>query len=155
MATASPRKFDYVRSLGASEVLDYKDEQIVSKLRDLGPYEFVMTASGDAKGATALSEILQPKGGIFVSTRPKSEQMELAANVSLLYDFFSMTTQRVENADFTSWWYDDYLPMALAGGVTPTPLEKRPGGLYGVQEACDDVFMGRSMKKLVLNPHPG
>lgn len=155
MATASPRKFDYVRGLGASEVLDYKDEQIISKLRQLGPYGFVMTASGDAKGASAISDILQPTGGRFVSTRPKSEDMHLAPNISLLYDFFSMSTQKMENMDFTTWWYSDYLPMALAGGVTPTPLENRPGGLYGIQEACDDVLAGRSQMKLVLNPQAG
>ena len=152
MATASPHKFDYVRGLGATEVLDYKDDQVVSKVKRLGPYDFVMTASGDAKGANAISDILQPAGGKFASTRPKSEEMNLAGNVSLIYEFFSMTTQAPENADFTKWWYNDYLPVALAGGVTPTPLEKRPGGLRGVQEACSDVLEGRSPKKLVLNP---
>ncbi|KFY29080.1 hypothetical protein V493_02565 [Pseudogymnoascus sp. VKM F-4281 (FW-2241)] len=152
VATASPQKFDYVRSLGASEVVDYKDEQVVARLRELGPYDFVMTASGDAKGATAISDILQPAGGKFVSTRPKNEEMHLAANVSLLYDFFSMTTQREENAAFTTWWYSHYLPMALAGGVTPTPLERRSGGLHGIKEACEDVIAGRSPKKLVLSP---
>lgn len=152
MATASPHKFDYVRSLGASEVLDYKDEQIVEKLRELGPYDFIMTASGDAKGATAISDILQPAGGKFVSTRPKSEEMRLAANVSLLYDAFSMATQKEENATFTTWWYSHYLPMALAGGVTPTPLEKRSSGLNGIQAACEDVLAGRSSKKLVFSP---
>ncbi|OBT43062.1 hypothetical protein VE00_05524 [Pseudogymnoascus sp. WSF 3629] len=152
VATASPRKFDYVRGLGASEVLDYKDEQIVKKLQELGPYDFVMTASGDAVGATAISDILQPAGGKFVSTRPKSEEMRLAPNVSLLYGFFSMATQKAENAAFTTWWYGDYLPTALAGGVTPTPLEKRPGGLSGIQAACEDVLAGRSPKKLVLSP---
>lgn len=152
VATASTHKFDYVRSLGASTVLDYKDEQIVSKLKALGPYDFVMTASGDSKGATAISDILQPVGGQFASTRPENDEMKLASNVKLLYDFFSMTTQKEENRDFTRWWYDDYLPKALAGGVVPTPLEKRSNGLSGVQKACDDVLAGRSSKKLVLNP---
>ncbi|KAJ5496980.1 hypothetical protein N7463_008967 [Penicillium fimorum] len=152
VATASPQKFDYVRKLGATEVLDYKDAQIVSKLKQLGPYDFVMTASGDDKGANAISEVLQPSGGRFASTRPKSEGMNLADNVSLIYDFFSTATQKAENRSFTSWWYRDYLPTALAGGVTPTPLEKRPGGLCKIQEACSDVLEGRSSKKLVLNP---
>lgn len=133
-------------------MMDYKDEQIVSKLKALGPYDYVMTASGDAKGATAISDILQPEGGQFASTRPENNEMTLASNVKLLYDFFSMTTQKEENGDFTRWWYDEYLPMALAGGVVPTPLEKRSNGLSGVQKACDDVLAGRSSKKLVLNP---
>ncbi|CAI7620610.1 unnamed protein product [Penicillium pancosmium] len=152
VTTASPRKFDYVRGLGANEVLDYNDDHIVLKLRDLGPYEFVMSASGDVKGANAISDILQPFGGEFASTHPKTEAMQLAPNVSLLYDLFSMATQKKENEGFTNWWYEDYLPLALAGGVKPTPLEKRSGGLYRVQEACDDILGGRNMSKIVLNP---
>ncbi|KNG84184.1 putative alcohol dehydrogenase [Aspergillus nomiae NRRL 13137] len=152
VATASPGKFDYVRSLGASEVVDYRDEQAVSKLKALGPYKFVMTASGDAAGAHAISDILQPEGGVFASTRPQSEEMHLADNVELLYDYYSMATQKPENAAFSKWWYEEYLPVALAGGVTPTPLEKRAGGLSGIQNACEDIINGRSPKKLVLNP---
>lgn len=152
MATASPQKFDYVRSLGASEVHDYKDDQIASTLKRLGPFDFVMSASGDARGANIISDILQPAGAKFVSTRSKSEEMNLAPNVSLIYDAFSMTTQKAENADFTKWWYNDYLPAALAGGVTPTPLEKRTNGLHGLQEASTAVLEGRTSKKLILNP---
>nr|XP_001394807.2 alcohol dehydrogenase [Aspergillus niger CBS 513.88] len=152
IATASPRKFDYVRGLGASTVLDYKDDEIVSKLKNLGPYDYIMTASGDAKGANAISEILQPNGGTFASVRAQSNEMNLAKNVRLVYDFFSMTTQKPENSNFTEWWYHDYLPGALEGKVTPTPLEKRTGGLNSIQEACTDVLEGRSPKKLVLNP---
>ncbi|KAI9369430.1 chaperonin 10-like protein [Aspergillus egyptiacus] len=152
VATASPRKFEYVRGLGASTVLDYKDDEIVSKLKSLGPYDYIMTASGDAKGAQALSEILQPDGGTFASVRPQSDEMNLAGNVHLTYDFFSMTTQKPENGDFAEWWYRDYLPEALGGKVTPTPWEKRTGGLNGIQDACTDVLEGRSPKKLVLDP---
>lgn len=151
IATASPKKFDYVRGLGASEVLDYKDDQIVSSLQRLGPYDFVLLASGDAKGVNAISDILQPRGGTFATTRPKSDDMNLAGNVNLVYDYFSMATQKPENADFAKWWYQNYLPTALAGNVTPTPLEKRSGGLAGIQQACEDVIKGVSSKKLVLN----
>lgn len=149
MATASPAKFDYVRSLGAATVLDYKDEQIVSKLKGLGPFDFIMLTSGDPK---AISDILQPSGGTFASTRPKSDEMDLAENVTLIYDSFSMTTQQPENASFTQWWYDNYLPAALAGGVIPTPLEKRPGGLAALEKGCQDTLEKRSSKKLVVNP---
>lgn len=76
-----------------------------------------MTASGDAKGINAISDILQPETGPFSSTRLKSDEMSLAGNVGLIYDFFSMTTQKPGNAGFTKWWYHDYLPVDLAGGM--------------------------------------
>lgn len=151
MATASPGKFDYVRGLGASEVVDYRDQHAVSKLKALGPYKFVMTASGDVAGAHAISDILQPEGGVFVSTRPQSKEMDLPDNVRLIYDFYSMATQKPENAAFSKWWYEDYLPASIAGGVTPTPLDKRSGGLSGIQNACEEV-LGRAGKKLILDP---
>lgn len=152
MATASPRKFEYVRGLGASEIFDYKDDQVVAKLKQLGPYDFVMTASGDVKSADSISEVLQPGGGVFASTRPKNDEMKLAENVDLIYDAFGMTAQKPENAKFSEWWYHDYLPAALAGGVTPTPLEKRTGGLAGIQDVCREILDGRSQKKPILNP---
>lgn len=141
-----------MRGLGASEVFDYKDDQIVDKLKQFGPFDFVMTASGDVRSADSISEILQPGGGVFASTRPKNDEMKLAENVDLIYNSFSMTTQKPENAEFSKWWYHDFLPSALAGRVTPTPLEKRTGGLLGIQDACRDILDGRSPKKLVLNP---
>lgn len=152
MATASPRKFEYVRGLGASTVFDYKDDEIVSKLKSLGPYDYIMTASGDATSANAISEVLQPEGGTFASVRAQSDEMKMPKNVQLVYDAFSMSTQKPENGVFTEWWYRDYLPGALGGNVTPTPLEKRAGGLNRIQDACTDVLEGHSPKKLVLDP---
>ena len=152
MATASPRKFEYVRGLGASTVFDYKDDEIVSKLKSLGPYDYIMTASGDTTSANAISEVLQPEGGTFASVRAQSDEMKMPKNVQLVYDAFSMSTQKPENGDFTEWWYGDYLTGALGGKVTPTPLEKRAGGLNRIQDACTDVLEGHSPKKLVLDP---
>ncbi|KAE8363585.1 hypothetical protein BDV27DRAFT_146023 [Aspergillus caelatus] len=121
MATASPRKFEDVRGLGGSAVFDYKDDEIVPKLKSPGPYDFIMTASGDAIGTNTSSEVLQPGGGTFASVGPQSNGTHLAENVHL---------------------YGDYLPGALGGNVTPTALEKRPGGLNKIQEACADVLEG-------------
>lgn len=108
-----------VRGLGASAVFDYKDDDIVSKLKEVGPYGFIMTASGDARSANPLSEILQPGGGTFASVRPQSDEMHLAGNVHLVYDSFSMIAQKPENTAFMEWWYHTYLPNALAGNVIP------------------------------------
>ncbi|KAE8420587.1 hypothetical protein BDV36DRAFT_281279 [Aspergillus pseudocaelatus] len=132
MATSSPRKFEDVRGLGGSAVFDYKDDEIVPKLKSLGPYDFIMTASGDAIGTNTSSEVLQPGGGTFASVGPQSNETHLAENVHL----------KPETTGFTEWWYGDYLPGALGGNVTPTALEKRPGGLNKTQEACADVLEG-------------
>jgi hypothetical protein len=110
-----------------------------------------MSASGDPASATAISEILQPSGGRFVTTHPKNDQMRLAENVEYIYDFLAMVTQKPENSVFSAWWYDEYLPAALGGKVVPTPFEKRKGGLDEIQGVCDDMIAGKQSKKLVLS----
>lgn len=47
IATASLRGFAHVKELGASQVFDYESTDIESELRSLGPFRFMMTASGD------------------------------------------------------------------------------------------------------------
>lgn len=65
VSTASPRNFDFVKSLGATEVFDYKDPRVVSKIKK---------ATGDSitKAVDAISEkssqgltaeALSPQGG--------------------------------------------------------------------------------------------
>jgi hypothetical protein len=112
-----------------------------------------MSASGDAASANAINEILKPNGGRFVMTRPKNDQIQLASNVEYIYDFLAQATQHPENAAFSKWWYDEYLPAALGGTVVPTPFEKRKGGLGGIQAACDDIVAGKHLAKLVLSPN--
>ena len=68
VTTASPRNFDFVKSLGASEVFDYKDPDVVAKIK---------AATGDSitKAVDAISlkesqritaEALAPSGGEVV-----------------------------------------------------------------------------------------
>jgi len=118
----------------------------------MGPFDFIMSASGDPASANAISEILQPDGGRFVITRPKNDQMRVAENVEYIYDFLSLATHKPENAPFSKWWYEEYLPTALAGNVVPTPFEKRQGGLGAIQAACDDIIAGKHLNKLILSP---
>jgi hypothetical protein len=131
--------------------LDYKNEQVVSQLKVLGPFNFIMSASGDPASATAISDILQPNGGRFVITRPQNDQMCVAGNVEYIYEFFALATQKPENSIFSTWWYDEYLPAALDGKVVPVPSQKRRGGLEAIQDACDDTIAGKNLSKLVLS----
>ena len=148
IATASPRGFDHLRELGASQVLDYKSPNVEAQLRELGPFKFMMTSSGDPASQQAIGRLLQPDGGKFASTL--GGQVELPENVERIYESYESATQRFP--DFGHWWYSDYLPKAIGGAVEPAPIEKRSGGLAALQAAGDDVVGHKTKNKIVINP---
>jgi hypothetical protein len=96
--------------------------------------------------------VLAPTGGKFASVRPATDAVKLPENVELVYDKFSMSLLQDGNEAFKKWWYEDFLPEAIAGAVDPTPVEKRSGGLSGIMDGITDLLKGVSSKKLVLNP---
>jgi len=153
IATASPRGFDHLKSLGASNVFDYKSPTVVDDLRKLGPYAYMYTTSGDLVSQKALGLLLQPHGGKFASTL--GGQVELPSNVERVYEFFGNVTQKEgpEFAKFKEWWYGEYLGKAISERlVEPTPFEYRPGGLAAIQKAADDTVEGKVKVKLIIHP---
>ena len=150
IATASPRGFTHLKEIGASEVLDYKSSAIESQLRKLGPFKYFMTASGDPTSQQVLSNLLQPNGGRFISTR--AGEVDLPGNVDRVYNTFEFATQKPEFNEYAQWWYTTYLPEAITGAVEPTPIEKRRGGLKAIQAAAEDVLTGKAKSKIIMNP---
>lgn len=150
IATTSPRGFTHLKEIGASEVLDYKSSAIESQLRKLGPFKYFMTASGDPTSQQVLSNLLQPNGGRFISTR--AGEVDLPGNVERVYNTFEFATQKPEFSEYAQWWYTTYLPKAIAGAVEPTPIEKRSGGLKAIQAAAEDVLSGKAKSKIIMNP---
>ena len=63
--TASPKNFELVKSLGASEVFDYRDPEVVSKIKsatkDSIRIAFDTISLRDSQGISA--EIIAPSGG--------------------------------------------------------------------------------------------
>ena len=68
VTTASPRNFDLVKSLGADAVFDYKDPEVVSKIKaatsDSISYAFDAISEGGSQ--TISAESLGPSGGKVV-----------------------------------------------------------------------------------------
>ncbi|KAL2046885.1 hypothetical protein N7G274_000903 [Stereocaulon virgatum] len=150
IATVSPRGFAHLKEVGASHVLDYKSSEIESQLRKLGPFHYLMTASGDPTSQQVLGRLLQPNGGRFLSTR--AGEVGLPSNVERVYNTFEFATQKPEFSEYAHWWYTTYLPRAIGGTVEPTPIEKRSGGLKAIQAAAEDVLNGKAKNKIVIDP---
>ncbi|EUC44401.1 hypothetical protein COCMIDRAFT_37760 [Bipolaris oryzae ATCC 44560] len=151
VVTASPRDVERQMKLGASEVVNYKDTDAVAKLRSLGQYKYLFTASGDAASQSALASLLESTGGSFASVLPSA--VELPSKVSLIYAAFSQAAQKEEYSEWRDWWYQQYLPKVLSGGlVEPVRFTKVQGGLSALQQASQDVFDSKAKGKLVIDP---
>lgn len=152
IATASSRGFDHLTKIGASQVLDYKDPDIVKKLREIGPFKYMYTTSGDAASQKALASLLGPEGGKFASTL--GGDVELPKNVERVYEFFGNVTMKEgpQFEVFSKWWYSVYLPKAISGGIQPTPFKEIPGGLSVLQSSADAMLAGSIRGKPIVCP---
>jgi NADPH:quinone reductase-like Zn-dependent oxidoreductase len=142
-----------LKKIGATEVLDYKDANVLEKLRAIGPFKFMYTTSGDAASQKALASLLETNGGKFASTL--GGDVELPGNVERVYEFFGNVTQKEgpEFEEFARWWYGEYLGKVIVdGSIEPTPFSEVKGGLAAVQKAADDMLDGKIRGKPIVNP---
>lgn len=142
-----------MKSLGASEVLDYKSPTVLDDLRALGPFKYLYSTSGDPASQQALATLLQPSGGTFASTM--GGEVQLPENVERIYEFFGNVTLKEGDKfeKFAKWWYGEYLGKVIQNGsIEPTPITKVKGGLNALQEAADGMLDGKIRGKPVVNP---
>lgn len=151
VVTASPRDIERQIRNGASEVIDYKAADVVDRLRQSGPYQYMLTASGDPMSQKALASLLQPDGGRFASVL--GGELSLPSNVERVYQAFSTAAQQEENGNFRDWYFGSYLPKVLQEKlVEGVKFTKVPGGLAALQQACVDVYENKVRGKLIINP---
>lgn len=73
----SPRHFPLLHSLGAKNVFDYKDPDVVSKIRRVMPeVEYVFDTIGNETSSAIASEAIGDAGGVLCTVRPAKEFTE-------------------------------------------------------------------------------
>ncbi len=155
-AVCSPHHFDYVKSLGATEVFDYNDsavvKDIVSAVKSAGvkiKYAYdCISKSGSLPHAVAILE--EFGGGKLAITLPWPEDIKKPEKVTIsnAAAFRIVTDQK----DFGKWLFNDWLENSLAEKrYVPSPeIEKVEGGLDSIQKAIDHHGKGVSGKKIVV-----
>jgi NADPH:quinone reductase-like Zn-dependent oxidoreductase len=177
ITTASPKNFDYVKKLGASEAFDYHSKTVVKDIiKALGNKQSAgAIAIGNGSIEACMDIIAETKGRKFVSQAsvPWPEEMP-SSSVGLVLAMLSMVwwnmsiwfKSKVKRVDIKFIFgsslmgnevsrvvYEDYLPTALAEGkyiAAPEPQIVGKGLEY-VQEAFDVNMMGVSAKKVVVS----
>ena len=71
VAVCSPKHFELCKSLGASHVYDYRNENIVDDVKNaVSNIEFVFDCIGNETSSTIASQTVRPEGGALCTVRP-------------------------------------------------------------------------------------
>ncbi len=181
ITTASPRNFDYVKNLGASQVFDYNKKAVIEDIIEAFKGKTIAGALAIGTGsAEACSDVVHAcNGNKFVSIASQSVSFEnlplrssmswqllililqlVSSNISLQVKFwmrhirtkFIFGSTLMDN-EVSKVIYEDFLPQALAGGYyIAAPEPVVIGkGLDYVQAGLDAQKKGVSAKKVVIS----
>ncbi|KAJ5995423.1 oxidoreductase [Penicillium waksmanii] len=149
-ATASPRNFEYLAKLGASQLFDYTSENVVA---DIVAALNKSVCSGIFQAAGAESSVKpcldvadKTDGDIFVVTTTPLAEGLVPEGVRAKMVFGD------EHDDILEIW-EKFLPQALFQKkylIAPEPVVVEQKGLEGIQEGLDMLRKGVSAKKVVV-----
>ncbi|KAL9639048.1 MAG: hypothetical protein Q9164_001183 [Protoblastenia rupestris] len=150
ITTASPKNFDYVKKLGASQVFDYKSEKVVADL--IGAFKSQVSAGalaiGDGSADPCVEVVDKSEGKKFVAlANPPSGELPRGVGVKFIFG-----SDLKDNEVGPAVWVD-FLPKALeAGSYIAAPDAEIVGkGLESIQDGMDLMIKGMSAKKAVIS----
>ncbi len=150
ITTASPKNFEYVKKLGASQVFDYNSPTVGDDLLDAFKGKTIAGAVdciGGTPCAVCLDVVHKSNGDKFVAT-VKSNFPTPPEGVKIKHIFGTS----IKDNEVGKAIYEDFLPKALkAGTFVPAPEPLIAGkGLESVQGAVDLINKGVSARKIVV-----
>ena len=156
-ATASEKHHEYIKSLGASQVFDYNDKDVVAKIihavqQDGVTLQHGYHAIGNLSDVQQVLSALKSPNSIahLASAPPIPADAPQVDDIETKFVLPPMEEgARDEHIHFT---FGVWLKAKLAEGkLVPSPkLKVVPGGLESAQSALDELKAGVSAVKLVL-----
>ncbi|KAI8955677.1 oxidoreductase [Xylaria longipes] len=154
LVTASPRSFDMVRRLGATEVVDYNDKDLVNTIaqklsgkRVVGAFE----ASGQGPSVITMAQVLAKCEGnrtvaVVVDDYPRKD-VPKGVTVELVFAI------AIRDTEVSKRTWEDFLPDALATGKYPIfPKASVVGnGLEAIQGAMEKKAPAGQKSVVTLN----
>ena len=150
ITTTSPKNFDYVKNLGASQAFNYKNETVVAELIDAlkGKISAGALAIGDGSADPCIEIIEKSEGKKFVAlANPPSGEPPMGVGVKFIFGS-DLKDNEVGPAVCV-----DFLPKALETGTFIAAPDAQIFGkaLESVQEGMDSMMKGMSAKKAVIS----
>jgi NADPH:quinone reductase-like Zn-dependent oxidoreductase len=166
LTTCSPKNNEYVKSLGATEVFDYNDPEVGSKIRAFtsNKLKYAWDTQGDASSGQICADALSSEGEDirFGTITDPSMFLRKDAKVTatIMYTIFGEAFTKyghdfpVLEADFefAKMWMSLVEKLVSEGKVKPHRKKVGTGGLEGVVKGLEELKSGKvSGQKLVYN----
>ncbi|KAI1338848.1 GroES-like protein [Xylariaceae sp. FL0016] len=156
-ATASPQHHEYVKSLGATRVFDYRDaagveDAVVQAARADGlTFQHAYLATGSLASCQNIVKALKGEGTGYVASAPAvSPDAPVVEGVEVV--FVVAAQEEDKQKEQMAFYYNTWLRESLqTGTVVPSPkVRVVEGGLEAVNEALETLAKGVSCTKLVV-----
>lgn len=155
-ATASTKHHEYVRSLRASRIFDYKDTDVVSQIvkavkEDAVHLETAYNAAGALQQIADVLSACSSTGGKIASAIPLKDDHRVAGGIDV--NFVVAPTDTKERTEWTSYVSNEWLETRLASGAfkASPKIEVIAGGLEAINDGLDRLKQGVSGTKFVLD----
>ncbi|KAI0692545.1 zinc-binding oxidoreductase ToxD [Cytidiella melzeri] len=166
VTTASPRNFDLLKSLGADEVFDYRDPDVVDKIKaatDSSIHYALDTVSTIESQMLTVKTFASGPGKLHVILPPEEKAMnsrkDVKFSISLLYSAFgspypfggqTLPAAPEDRIQVRDWLTGPWIQLVKDGVIKPNPVKLMPGGLAGIPEGFEYMKAGKnSAEKLV------
>ncbi|KAF8192402.1 dehydrogenase [Mycena galopus ATCC 62051] len=155
ISTASPRHFEFVRSLGADEVFDYADSHTAKRISEAGggALRYAMDCISEGMTPNQVSMSLGREGGTIATLLPyQSRRQDVDVNTVLVLSYsifgkeiefpfpFAKNLEHYQNAKTYAKLISEVLSR---GTVKPVPVRLYPHGLASVQQGFEDMKDGK------------
>eukprot|EP01114_Cavostelium_apophysatum_P007780 TRINITY_DN1995_c0_g1_i2.p1 TRINITY_DN1995_c0_g1~~TRINITY_DN1995_c0_g1_i2.p1 ORF type:complete len:224 (+),score=30.69 TRINITY_DN1995_c0_g1_i2:462-1133(+) len=140
IATSSPKNFDLVKSLGASDMFDYRDPNLVKKVQEAAgkKINLAFDAASSEESINQCVDILNGSGNLC-QVKPHITDTE-RKGVSLSA---AMCFAINKDKEMSAWWWS-YLKSAVeAGSFVGLPYEALGHGLGDIQKVLDHHASGK------------
>ncbi|KAM0247135.1 hypothetical protein ACHAP5_004214 [Fusarium lateritium] len=156
VTTFSPKHKDFVSKLGAIKIIDHtqESETLIKELTAAGPYDFVLDTISTGDTAKINAEVVAAQGGDSVyALQPAFGPETLPAGITRKCEDWSLILGNEENEELLNWTFQTYFPQALAKNkLISVPARKIPGGLNGLNDGLDLLFLERvSCEKVIVD----
>ncbi|KAI0258090.1 dehydrogenase [Gloeopeniophorella convolvens] len=138
ITTASARNFDLVKGLGADEVYDYHDADVVQKIRAATGNTLDIAVDTISEGQTPqqVTDSIGPHGGSVAIVVPyESPRADVKVTFSAVPDLL----KHPHNA----WFVNLYKKILATGKIKPNPILFWPNGIAGVKDGLQFMQDGK------------
>jgi len=164
IATASPKHFEHLKTLGADHVFDYNDPDVVQKIKAVYPdLRHAFDCISEGPTAKLAADSLGPNGGTvsLILFRDNSDiRKDVVVKNTLGYtvfgEEFKLGTFAFPAQPKHKQTCEEFAPLLTTlldnKKIVPMPVKLFPRGLYGMLEAIEYMKSGKvSGEKLVVN----